>query len=569
MISDLENIVANTMLVTVRNGEGDGDGKRRGKSKNWRKYIPMPNIAKCSTLREELDIDFNYLFDHQPIGKELFERFCQNASSSAAARNSLCFLNKVAVFSVAVAEKRHALAEEIVTRCLVDTESRPAGVTEEQVTNCQERLAVRPTPSNFFEECNKAIREQLSGDIYSQFKESLYYDRYLQFKWVERQPLHKKLFREFRVLGKGGFGEVCACQCKATGKMYAMKKLEKKRVKKKKSNTMALNEKEILEQLSSRFIVSLAYACETKKALCMVLTLMNGGDLKYHIHTMAHANGRTGLERDRAIFYAAEICCGLQHMHEKSIVYRDMKPENILLDGNGHVRISDLGLAIHLPPGKAAHGRVGTVGYMAPEVIKGERYRYAIDWWGLGCLVYEMFQGQAPFRQRKEKVSREEVERRTKEDEVQYSSNFTDEARELCSKLLEKNYQNRLSKAHHIKRLSFFQSISWPHLEAGLVDPPYEPDKNLVYAKDVLDIDEFTSVHGVVIDGDDKEFHSRFASGCVSEPWQQELIDEKVFAELNAYGPDDTRSPDLIPCEVEEAPRSSGIFSWFRRQRVG
>ncbi|NXL56849.1 GRK5 kinase, partial [Chordeiles acutipennis] len=159
-----------------------------------------------------------------------------------------------------------------------------------------------------------------------------------------RQSVTKDTFRQYRILGKGGFGEVrpwgedggvmvgwwgltppppppppvCACQVRATGKMYACKKLEKKRIKKRKGEAMALNEKQILEKVNSRFVVSLAYAYETKDALCLVLTIMNGGDLKFHIYNM----GNAGFEDERVIFYAAEICCGLQHLHQEGIVYR-------------------------------------------------------------------------------------------------------------------------------------------------------------------------------------------------------------------------------------------------------
>lgn len=133
--------------------------------------------------------------------------------------------------------------------------------------------------------------------------------------------------------------QVCACQVRATGKMYACKKLEKKRIKKRKGEAMALNEKQILEKVNSRFVVSaaprgagrlggagadggaqvsLAYAYETKDALCLVLTIMNGGDLKFHIYNM----GNPGFEDERVVFYAAEICCGLQHLHQEGIVYR-------------------------------------------------------------------------------------------------------------------------------------------------------------------------------------------------------------------------------------------------------
>lgn len=205
----------------------------------------------------------------------------------------------------------------------------------------------------------------------------------------------------YRVLGKGGFGEVCACQVRATGKLYACKKLEKKRIKKRKGEIMVLTEKQILQKIVSRFVVSLAYAYETKDSLCLVLTIMTGGDLKFHMYSMG---GEPGFSLARAQFYAAEITLGLEHLHTLGIVYRDLKPENILLDEEGHVRISDLGLAVEIPEGEHVRGRVGTVGYMAPEVIDNERYTFSPDWFSLGCLLFEMIEGQAPFRGRKEKV---------------------------------------------------------------------------------------------------------------------------------------------------------------------
>jgi G protein-coupled receptor kinase len=99
-----------------------------------------------------------------------------------------------------------------------------------------------------------------------------------------------------------------------------------------------------------------------------------------------------------------QVLCGLEHLHAVGIVYRDCKPENILLDDHGHVRISDLGLAVEIPEGEMVRGRVGTVGYMAPEVIDNEKYTFSPDWFSFGCLIYEMIEGQAPFRARKEKV---------------------------------------------------------------------------------------------------------------------------------------------------------------------
>ncbi|OTF81992.1 hypothetical protein BLA29_008707, partial [Euroglyphus maynei] len=273
------------------------------------------------------------------------------------------------------------------------------------------------------------VKHYLSEKPFKEFENSKYFLRYLQWKALELRPVNSKTFRMYRVLGKGGFGEVCACQVRATGKMYACKKLEKKRIKKRKGEQMVLTEKQILQKVNSRFIVSLAYAYETKEFLCLILTIMNGGDLKFHIYNMG---GECGLGIQRSRFYAAEITLGFEHLHSLGIVYRDLKPENILLDDHGHVRISDLGLAVEIPENEMVRGRVGTVGYMSPEIVDNEKYSYSPDWFSLGCLIYEMIEGKAPFRARKEKVKREEVERRIKYETEIYSKKFTEDSMLIC-----------------------------------------------------------------------------------------------------------------------------------------
>ena len=123
----------------------------------------------------------------------------------------------------------------------------------------------------------------------------------------------------YRVLGKGGFGEVCACQSRISGKLYACKKLEKKRIKKRKGESMVLSEKLILQKINSLFVVNLAYAFETKEALSLVLTIMTGGDLKFHIYNMG---GDPGFSESRSKFYAAEILLGLDHLHSNGRMHR-------------------------------------------------------------------------------------------------------------------------------------------------------------------------------------------------------------------------------------------------------
>uniref|UniRef100_A0A673LDZ0 G protein-coupled receptor kinase n=1 Tax=Sinocyclocheilus rhinocerous TaxID=307959 RepID=A0A673LDZ0_9TELE len=413
--------------------------------------------------------------------------------------------------------------------------------------------------------CFVSLHDYLSGAPFADYQNSMYFDRFLQWKMLERQSITKDTFRQYRVLGKGGFGEVCACQVRATGKMYACKKLEKKRIKKRKGEAMAGNEKQILEKVNSRFVVSLAYAYETKDALCLVLTIMNGGDLKFHIYNM----GTPGFEKERVQFYAAEICCGLKHLHRESIVYRDLKPENILLDDNGHIRISDLGLAIKVPDGEQIRGRVGTVGYMAPEVINNERYSMSPDWWGLGCLIYEMTAGRSPFRARKERVKREEVEKRVQEEEEEYSDKFSEDTKGICRMLLAKDPKQRLGcqadGAAGVKAHPFFKNINFKRLEAGILEPSFVPDPRAVYCKDVLDIEQFSTVKGVNLDQTDNDFYSKFTTGSVSIPWQNEMIETECFSDLNVFGPQGTRPPDLDWNQPPEPPRRSLLDRIFRR----
>uniref|UniRef100_A0A672JQ12 G protein-coupled receptor kinase n=1 Tax=Salarias fasciatus TaxID=181472 RepID=A0A672JQ12_SALFA len=537
---ELENIVANTVLLKAREG---GGGKRKGRSKKWKEILRFPHISQCTELGNSIEKDYVNICEKQPIGRLLFRIYCE---TKPKLQRCIQLLDAMEDYEVTPDEKRKSRGDQILKNFL-----------SKQVRFFTSLPSVLSSL--------RAVHDYLSGAPFADYQNSMYFDRFLQWKMLEWQPITKDTFRQYRVLGKGGFGEVCACQVRATGKMYACKKLEKKRIKKRKGESMALNEKQILEKVNSRFVVSLAYAYETKDALCLVLTIMNGGDLKFHIYNM----GTPGFDKDRVQFYAAQIGCGLEHLHRESIVYRDLKPENILLDDNGHIRISDLGLAIKVPDGELIRGRVGTVGYMAPEVINNEKYGMSPDWWGLGCLVYEMTAGRSPFRARKERVKREEVERRVQEEEEEYNDKFTEDAKAICRMLLTKDPKQRLGckadGAAGIKAHSFFKNINFKRMEAGIVDPPFVPDPRAVYCKDVLDIEQFSTVKGVNLDQTDNDFYSKFATGSVSIPWQNEMIETECFRDLNVFGPQGTRPPDLDWNQPPEPPRRSLLDRIFRR----
>uniref|UniRef100_A0A8D2P6I2 G protein-coupled receptor kinase n=1 Tax=Zosterops lateralis melanops TaxID=1220523 RepID=A0A8D2P6I2_ZOSLA len=340
-------------------------------------------------------------------------------------------------------------------------------------------------PGDAFVQARRELLAHLETAAWGPYRASPEFSRFVQFKWLESQAVNADAFVEFRVLGKGGFGEVCACQRRATGKMYANKRLNKKRLKKRKGYEAALVEKRILARVHSRFIVSLACAFQTKTDLCLVMTIMNGGDLRYHIYNVDEEN--PGFAEPRAVFYTAQILLGLEHLHQHRIVYRDLKPENVLLDDAGHVRLSDMGLAVELKDGESkTRGYAGTPGFMAPELLKNEDYDWSVDYFTLGVTVYEMLEAKGPFRRRGEKVT-------------------------LCPL--------SVPQCPPLKAHPFFGTINWGRLEAGLVPPPFVPDPRRVYAKDLGDVGAFSTVKGVELDaGDTALLCPRFVPGVPNVP---------------------------------------------------
>uniref|UniRef100_A0A8C7LPF9 G protein-coupled receptor kinase n=1 Tax=Oncorhynchus mykiss TaxID=8022 RepID=A0A8C7LPF9_ONCMY len=538
-------------------------GGGKGRSWKWKDMLRFPHISQCMELAKTLERDYYSLCVKQPIGRQLFRLFCQ---SKPELRHCNSLLDKMGEYEVKSDEEKMSFGMQIINRFLSRQSSECVQVVERYGEKCRESLEEQHSREVFID-CTDDLHEYLSGAPFLQYQQSMYFDRFLQWKMVERQPVTKHIFRQYRLLGKGGFGEVWAFQARASGKMYACKKLEKTHVKKGKGEAMALNEKQILETLNSRFVVSLAYAYETKQSLCLVLTIMNGGDLRFHIYNM----GTSGLEQDRVQFYAAEVCCGLHHLHQMNIVYRDLKPENILLDDNGHIRISDLGLAVTLSEGNLVRGRVGTLGYMAPEVIGNDYYGLSPDWWGLGCLVYEMTAGRSPFKRKGERLIGKEMERRIQEEEEEYGKIFSNETKDFCRLLLTKDPRHRLgcqgSGVYGIKSHPFFRNINFRRLEAGVIEPPFKPDPRAVYCQDVQDIDEFSTVKGVILERADNDFYIKFNTGSVAIPWQTEMIEMGCFKELNVFGPQGSRPPDLDWTQTPAplSPKRSLLDRLFRR----
>uniref|UniRef100_A0A7N4NXN1 non-specific serine/threonine protein kinase n=1 Tax=Sarcophilus harrisii TaxID=9305 RepID=A0A7N4NXN1_SARHA len=294
-------------------------------------------------------------------------------------------------------------------------------------------------------------------------------------------------FDYLKLLGKGTFGKVILVREKATGRYYAMKILRKEVIIAKDEVAHTVTESRVLQNTRHPFLTALKYAFQTNDRLCFVMEYANGGELFFHL-----SRERVFTE-DRARFYGAEIVSALEYLHSRDVVYRDIKLENLMLDKDGHIKITDFGLCKEgITDGATMKTFCGTPEYLAPEVLEDNDYGRAVDWWGLGVVMYEMTCGRLPFYNQ----DHERLFELILMEEIRFPRTLSPEAKSLLAGLLKKDPKQRLGggprDAKEVMEHRFFSAINWQDVLQKKLLPPFKPQVTSEIDTRYFD-DEFTA----------------------------------------------------------------------------
>jgi len=286
---------------------------------------------------------------------------------------------------------------------------------------------------------------------------------------IKRIKGKSKTFEDFKILkhiGQGAYGKVYQVQANDTHKVYAMKVLKKHHLLKTNSVSNTMAERDILQKIRHPFIVQLHWTFQTQARVGFVMEYVSGGQLFFHLRKEAI------LSENVARFYVAELVLALEHLHANQVIHRDLKPENILISSTGHVILTDFGLAKEQVEADDAGASTfcGTIEYMAPEMIKGEKYGKSADFWSTGILLFDMLNGNPPYRNKNKKKLQDEI--CTKK--INMPSYWHKDTHSIIKGLTTKNAYERL-KLGEIKTHPFFKTIHWQKLLDRQIPPPFVP----------------------------------------------------------------------------------------------
>eukprot|EP00929_Paragymnodinium_shiwhaense_P000281 TRINITY_DN100523_c0_g1_i1.p1 TRINITY_DN100523_c0_g1~~TRINITY_DN100523_c0_g1_i1.p1 ORF type:complete len:535 (-),score=98.67 TRINITY_DN100523_c0_g1_i1:93-1697(-) len=288
-------------------------------------------------------------------------------------------------------------------------------------------------------------------------------------QWVPSQGVCERDFELLQSIGRGSFGRVFLARKVGdeSGRLLAMKILKKSRV----ADTMKraeyiVTERKVLRRANHPFVARLRYAFQSPTRLFLVTDFCGGGELLTHLRRL----GR--FTEPQAQFFMAEVALGLEYLHERGICHRDVKPENVLLDEEGHVRLTDFGLAKMGLEGEATTATIcGTPEYLPPEVFRHEEYGVELDWWSYGVLLFEMLEGRTPFQDE----NKQRLFKSILDGKFTFRNVHSQRVTSLICDLLCPDPSIRLKSATSLKAHPWFVGIDWAIALERKLMPPFRP----------------------------------------------------------------------------------------------
>jgi serine/threonine protein kinase len=273
--------------------------------------------------------------------------------------------------------------------------------------------------------------------------------------------------------------------------MYAMKVLDKNMLTDQRKLKQIENERKVMQALNHPFIVKLYWAFQTNTTLNFIMDLCVGGELFYRLKSEKR------LTESKTRFYLAELVLAFEYMHSKNIVYRDLKPENVIIDIDGHIKLADFGLSKEL---KKSHTQSfwGSPEYMSPEMLRGETHDLRLDLYCIGTLMYEMMTGLPPHYSKDVNTMYQQIV----DDPVLYPPFLSRSAASLMNKLLWKFPIDRFQTIEEVKNHEFFKDVNWDDYYNKRVEPEWKPDLvnscfDPEYTSMPIDMTDFETEHKV------------------------------------------------------------------------
>ncbi|XP_038006227.1 serine/threonine-protein kinase 32A isoform X2 [Motacilla alba alba] len=321
-------------------------------------------------------------------------------------------------------------------------------------------------------------------------------------------------FEILRAIGKGSFGKVCVVQKTDTKKMYAMKYMNKQRCVERNEVRNVFKELQIMQGLEHPFLVNLWYSFQDEEDMFMVVDLLLGGDLRYHLQQNVR------FQEGTVKLFICELVLALDYLQSRHIIHRDIKPDNILLDEHGHVHITDFNIATVLTKDSPVTTIAGTKPYMAPEMFSSTKptsYSFAVDWWSLGVTAYELLRTRRPYHIRSSS-STDEIARVFQTAAVAYPAAWRPDMVALIRKvrgwgarcschsqplpctvgsackwsgqLLELNPEKRFSQLQDIQSFPYLSDVNWDAVLQKRIMPEFIPMKGILNCDPTFELEE-------------------------------------------------------------------------------